>query len=111
MGRQQLWVLAAEILVKPGDLASGGTKGLTNIVTWADSPKTAHQKASEVLRSYGREVVGNEAARRFDESRSYDDDFMAILRQRTDNLLLTPRQPRMQRNDHEARRYRQVLER
>ena len=81
MGRQQLWVLAAEILVKPGDLASGGTKGLTNIVTWADSPKTAHQKASEVLRSYGREVVGIEAARRFDESRSYDDEVLDIVDQ------------------------------
>jgi tetratricopeptide (TPR) repeat protein len=52
MGIQQLWVVTAEILVKPGDLASDETKGFTNIVTWADSPKTAQQKASEVLRSY-----------------------------------------------------------
>jgi hypothetical protein len=85
MGIQQLWVVTAEILVKPGDLASGKTKGFTNIVTWADSPKTAQQKASEVLRSYGWEVLGIEADRRFDESRSYDDDILDIVDQARTN--------------------------
>ena len=77
--------MTAEILVKPGELASVDTKGITNIVTWADSPKTAQQKASEVLRSYGWEVLGIEAARRFDKSRSYDDDFLDIIDQARTN--------------------------
>jgi len=52
MGTEQLWVITGEILVGPGDLPSGDTKGLANIVTWADSAKIAQQKVSEVLKSY-----------------------------------------------------------
>jgi hypothetical protein len=79
MGTQQLWVITAEILVEPGDLRSGETKGFTNIVTWADSPETAQQKVSEVLKSYRWEVLAFEATRPFDESRSYDDDILEIV--------------------------------
>ena len=82
---QQLWVITAEILVKPDDLACGDTKGFTNIVTWADSAKTAHQKVSEVLKSYGWELLGIEAARRFDDSRSYDDELLDIVDQARTN--------------------------
>jgi hypothetical protein len=64
MGTQQLWVVTAEILLPAGDLASGQTKGFTNIVTWADSPNTVRQKVLEVLKSYGWEVLGVEAKRR-----------------------------------------------
>ena len=78
MGTQQLWVITAEILVKPGDLTSGDTKGFTNIVTWADSPRKAEQKVSEVLKSYGWEVLGIEAARRFDDSKNYTEDLLGI---------------------------------
>jgi hypothetical protein len=85
MGTQPLWVITAEILVKPGDLDSRDTKGFTNIVTWADSPQTAQQKVSEVLKSYGWEVLGIEAARRFDDSRSYDDDILDIVDQARTN--------------------------
>ena len=81
MGTKQLWIITAEILVKPSDLASGDTKGFTNVVTWADSPKTAEQKMSEVLKSYGWEVLGIESARPFDDSRSYDDDLLDIVDQ------------------------------
>jgi hypothetical protein len=85
MGMQQLWVITAEILVKPGDLASGQTNGFTNIVTWADSQKTAQEKVSEVLKSYGWEVLSIEAARRFDDSRSYDDELLNIVDQARTN--------------------------
>jgi hypothetical protein len=85
MGTQQLWVVTAEILVKPGDLASGDSKGFTNIVTWADSSSAAQQKVSEVLKSYGWEVLGIEAARRFDDSRSYDGDLLEIVDQARTN--------------------------
>ena len=85
MGTQQLWIITAEILVKPGDLASGETKGFTNIVTWAASPKTAQQKVSEVLKSYGWEVLGIEAARRFDDSRTYSDELLDIVDQARTN--------------------------
>src|SRR4030095_2064966 len=78
MGMQRLWVITAEILVEPGDLPSGETKGFANIVTWADSPRTARQKVSEVLKSYKWEVLGIEATRQFGESRSYDDDVLDI---------------------------------
>jgi hypothetical protein len=78
MGTQQLWVITAEILIKPGDLTSGDTKGFTNIVTWADSPRKAEQKVSEVLKSYGWEVLGIEAVRRFDDSKNYTEDLLDI---------------------------------
>ena len=65
--QQQIWIVTAEILVKPGDLACGD-KGFTNGVTWADSSKTAQQKVSEVLKSYGWDVLGFEAERPFDDS-------------------------------------------
>jgi hypothetical protein len=77
--QQQLWVVTAEILVKPGDMASGETKGFTNIVTWANSPETAQQKISQVLKGYGWEVLGIESARRFDESGSYSDELLDIV--------------------------------
>jgi hypothetical protein len=82
---QQLWVITAEVLFKAGDLRSGETKGFTNIVTWADSPKMAQQKVSKVLKSYGWEVLGFEATRPFDESRSYDDDILDIVDQARTN--------------------------
>ena len=85
MGMQQLWVVTAEVLVEPGDLASGDTKGFANVVTWADSAKTAQQKVSEVLKSYEWEVLGIEATRRFDESRSYDDEVLDIVNQARTN--------------------------
>jgi len=85
MGTQRLWVITAEILVELGDLPSGDTKGFANIVTWADSPKTAQAKVSEVLQSYKWEVLGIEAARPFDESRSYDDDVLDIIDQARTN--------------------------
>jgi len=85
MGTKRLWVITAEVLVKPGDLPSGDMKGFTNVVTWADSPKTAQQKVSEVLKSYGWEVLGIEAARPFDDSRSYDDDLLDIVDQARTN--------------------------
>lgn len=85
MGTKCLWVITAEILVKAGDLPSGETKGFTNVVTWADSPETAQQKVSEVLKSYGWEVLGIEAARPFDESRSYNDDLLEIVDQARSN--------------------------
>jgi hypothetical protein len=84
MGTQRLWVITAEILVEPGDLPSGETKGFANIVTWADSPKTAQQKVSEVLKSYKWEVLGIEATRTFDESRC-DDDVLDIVDQARTN--------------------------
>jgi hypothetical protein len=85
MGMQQLWVITAEILVEPGDLPSGETKGFANIVTWADSPKTAQQKVSGVLKTYRWEVLGFEATRPFDESRSYDNDVLHIVDQARTN--------------------------
>jgi hypothetical protein len=85
MVTKQLLIITAEILVKPSDLHSGVTKGFTNVVTWADSPRKAEQKVSEVLNSYGWEVLGIESARPFDNSRSYDDDLLDIVDQARTN--------------------------
>ena len=85
MGTKRLWVITAEILVKPGDLPSGNTKGFTNVVTWADSSKSAQQRMSEVLKSYEWEVLGIEAAHPFDDSRSYGDDVLEIVDQAMTN--------------------------
>ncbi len=79
MGTKRIWVITAEILVKPGDMPSGNTKGCTNVVTWADSPKMAQGKVSEVLKSYGWEVLGIEAVRPFDDSGSYNEDISDIV--------------------------------
>ena len=52
MGTQQLWVIIAEMPIKLGDLPSEDTKRFSNVVTWANSPKTAQPKVSEVVKSY-----------------------------------------------------------
>ena len=85
MGTRRLWIITAEILLKSDDLPSGHTKGFTNVVTWAGSSKAAQQRVSEVLKSYEWEVLGIEAARPFDESRSYDDDLLDIIDQARTN--------------------------
>ena len=85
MGNRRLWIITAEILLQPGDLPSGQTKGFTNVVTWADSSTAAQQKVSEVLKTYEWEVLGVEAARPFDESGSYDDDLLDIVDQARTN--------------------------
>ncbi|HSS99600.1 MAG TPA: hypothetical protein VLK33_21340 [Terriglobales bacterium] len=85
IGTKRIWIITAEILVKSGDLPSGDTKGFTNVVTWAASPETAQRKVSEVLKSYDWEVLEIEAARPFDDSRSYDDDILEIVDQAKTN--------------------------
>ena len=85
MGTRRLFIITAEILLKSGDHSSGHTKGFVNVVTWADSSKAAQQKVSEVLKSYDWEVLGIEAARPFDESRSYEDDLLDIIDQARTN--------------------------
>jgi hypothetical protein len=82
---EELWVITAEILVKPGDLASGDTKAFVNIVTWADSPSTAEEKLSRCLESYEWHLIGIEAAHPFDEARSYGDELIEIVEQARTN--------------------------
>ena len=79
MGKKRLWIITAEILVESGDLPSGDTLGFTNVVTWAHSAPAAQQKVSDVLKSYRWEVLAIEAARPFDESRSYGEDLLDIV--------------------------------
>lgn len=85
MGTQRLWIITTEILVQAGDLGSARTKGFTNVVAWADSPQTAQQKVSQVLKSYGWEVLGVEAIRPFDDSRSYEDNLLDLVDQARSN--------------------------
>jgi hypothetical protein len=49
----KLWVMTAEIVVKPDELPSGNTNAFVNIVTWADSADHAEQNLSQCLESYG----------------------------------------------------------
>jgi hypothetical protein len=78
MESQQLWVITAEIIVQ-GHLSPGEKKGFYERRHLGRLTENSRAKASEVLKSYGWQVLGIKAARPFDDSRSYEDDLLDIV--------------------------------
>ena len=79
--KQELWIVTIEIVLRPGDLASGDTKAFVNVVTWADSSKMAEEKVSGCLESYGWHVVSIEDSHPLDDGRMYEEDLADIIDQ------------------------------
>jgi hypothetical protein len=82
---EKVWVITAEVLVKPGDLPSGNTHAFVNAATWADSSSMVEEKLAQCLKSYQWHLVGIEDSHPFDDARSYGDELLEIVDQvRTD---------------------------
>jgi hypothetical protein len=71
---EQIWKVIAEVLVEPGDLPSGDTKGFLIVTTWADSLETARQKLSRYLESYKWHLISIEDAHPIDETLDYGEE-------------------------------------
>jgi hypothetical protein len=59
---ERMWRIRAEIEVEPGDLdlEPGYTKGLMNIVTWANSDQSAKEKLANYLNTFKWKLLGVE---------------------------------------------------
>ena len=47
-----MWLVTTEVLVEPGDIPSGSTKGFMNITTWGDSQDAVKEKISRYLQTF-----------------------------------------------------------
>jgi hypothetical protein len=74
-----VWMVTCEVLVSPGDLASGRTKAFVNLTTWAGSPEGAEQKISRYLESFGWHVIGIEDSHPVDERRIYEEEVAEMI--------------------------------
>jgi len=77
----ELWIVTAEIVLQPGDLASGKTKAFVNVVTWADWSKMAEETVSRCLESYGWYVISIEDSHPVEDDRIYEEDIADIIDQ------------------------------
>lgn len=82
---QRIWKIVAEILVQPGDMPSGLTKGFMNVMTWADSADSARQKLANYIERFNWHVIDVEEARAVSEDEEFDDESMEemLIRTRT----------------------------
>jgi hypothetical protein len=76
---QEIWRIVAEILVEPGDTASGSTKGFMNITTWADSAEAASAKIADYLGTFKWRVISIEDASRIDENQDYGEQIEDMI--------------------------------
>ncbi|MGA2041457.1 MAG: hypothetical protein ABSH42_19415 [Bryobacteraceae bacterium] len=76
---QEIWRILAEILVEPGDMASGSTKGFMNITTWADSTETARAKIAGYLGTFKWHVISIEDARPIDGDQDYGEEIEDMI--------------------------------
>ena len=83
---RQIWKLVVEILVQPGDMRSGLTKGFMNVTTWADSAESASERVANYIRRFNWHIIGIEDARPVADNEEFDDEQMEdmITRTRTD---------------------------
>ena len=80
---EQIWKLVAEVLVKPGDMPSGLTKGFMNVTTWADSADSATEKLARYIERFKWHVVGIEDARPIADDEEFENEQMEDMVART----------------------------
>jgi hypothetical protein len=78
-----IWKLVAEIVVKPGDVPSGLTKGFMNVTTWAESAESAKEKFAKYIEQFNWHVISIEDARPVADDEAYDDEQMEDMIART----------------------------
>lgn len=88
---ETIWLVTSEVLVEPGDLPSGSTKGFVNITTWGDSIETIREKLSRYLETFKWHLISIEKAHPIDESHDYGDvieDMLDRTRSNPDAIIL-----------------------
>jgi hypothetical protein len=80
-----IWLVTSEILVQPGDMPSGSTKGFVNITTWADSVETVREKLSRYLETFKWHLISIEKAQPIDESHDYGNEIEDMLERTRSN--------------------------
>lgn len=81
-----IWLVTSEILMQPGDMPSGSTKGFMNITTWADSAENAKEKISRYLETFQWHLLSIEMAQPVDEARDYGEEIEDMLERTRTNL-------------------------
>lgn len=80
---ERIWKLVAEVLVEPGDMPSGLTKGFMNVTTWADSAELARDKLARYIERFNWHVISIEDARLVADDEEFEDDQMQDMIERT----------------------------
>jgi hypothetical protein len=76
---ERIWKLVAEVLVKPGDMPSGLTKGFMNVTTWADSAELAKDKLAEYIARFKWHVISVEDVHPVDDDDVYDEQIEDMI--------------------------------
>jgi hypothetical protein len=79
----QIWKLVVEVLVEPGDIPSGLTKGFMNVTTWADSADSATDKLAKYIERFNWHIVSVENARPVADNEEFEDEDMEDMIART----------------------------
>jgi hypothetical protein len=80
---ERIWKIVAEILVEPGDMPSGLTKGFMNVTTWAESSDSARDKLEKYIERFNWRVISIEDARPVADDEEYVDEQMQDMIDRT----------------------------
>src|SRR5437870_1125475 len=81
----EIWKVVAEVLVEPGDMPSGSTKGFLTATTWADSLDTVTKKLSRYLESYKWHLISIEDAHPIDENQDYGEEIAEMIERTRNN--------------------------
>lgn len=82
---EKIWKVIAEILVEPGDMPSGSTKGFMTVTTWADSAQAAEGKLARYLESFKWHLIAIEDARPVDENQDYGEQIEDMINRTRSN--------------------------
>jgi hypothetical protein len=80
---ERIWKLVIEVLVEPGDMPSGLTKGFMNVTTWADSAESARDKLDKYIERFKWHVISIEDARPIADDEQFEDESMEDMIART----------------------------
>jgi hypothetical protein len=86
---EQIWKLVAEILVKPGDMSSGLTKGFVNVTTWADSAESATEKLANYIQQFNWHIISVENVQPIVDNEDYGEHMEEMIaRTRTNRNVI-----------------------
>ena len=88
---EQIWKLVVEILVKPGGMKSGLTKGFMNATTWATSAPVATEKLKKYIERFNWHIISIEDARAVEDDEEFDEpinDMIARTRVNPNAIIL-----------------------
>lgn len=80
-----MWLVTCEILVEPGDMPSGSTKGFVNVTTWADSTEAIREKLTRYLATFNWHLLSITREVPVDDSRDYGDEINDMIERASTN--------------------------